>query len=176
MPMCDAFIPKGALSPSAERQLLRRVTDALLEHEGVDPSNERAQSLAWVFVHRHEMYVGGEPAQAPHYRFVCNVPEGQYNDERRAAVTAAMTRAVIDAEAGSHPDPQNRVWVFTQEVKDGQWGALGRVIRLADIYEYVVGEKGRPAAEQVLAERRRQDAEALLAGARDEEPTEPALR
>jgi phenylpyruvate tautomerase PptA (4-oxalocrotonate tautomerase family) len=166
MPMCDAYIPAGALSPSAERELLSRITDLLLEHEGVRPSNERARALAWVFVHRHEMYVGGAPARAPHYRFICQVPEGQYDDERRAAVTAAMTRAVVEAEDGSWPDPEARVWVFTYEVEDGTWGGLGgKVIRLPDLYELVLGGQGREAAEEVLAERRRQEAERLLAAA-----------
>src|SRR4030095_16694542 len=108
MPMCDAYIPQGALSPSAERELLGRITDELLEHEGVDPTNERARPLAWVSVHRPEMYVAGAPAQAPHYRFICQVPEGQYNDERRAAVTAAMTQAVVEAEDGSWLHPERR--------------------------------------------------------------------
>jgi phenylpyruvate tautomerase PptA (4-oxalocrotonate tautomerase family) len=164
MPMCDAYIPEGALSPEAERELLGRITDLLLEHEGVHPTNERARALAWVFVHRHEMYVAGEPAQAPHYRFVCQVPEGQYDDERRAAVTGAMTQAVVEAEDG-WPDPERRVWVFTNEVKDGTWGALGMTIRLPDIYEVVVGDKGREAAQEVLAARRRQEAEQLLTAA-----------
>lgn len=167
MPMLDAYIPDGALSSEAERELMGKLTDLLLEHEGVRPTNERARALAWVFVHRHEMYVAGEPAQAPHYRFVCQVPEGQYDAERRAAVTAAMTQAVVEAEDGSWPDPEQRVWVFTREVKDGTWGAFGRVTRLPDIYEAVVGPKGREAAEQVLAERRRQEAELLLAASRE---------
>lgn len=165
MPMCDAYIPQGALSAGAERELLGSITDLLLEHEGVNPANERARALAWVFVHRHEMYVSGAPAQAPHYRFVCQVPEGQYNDERRAAVTAAMTQAVAGAEHGAWPDPERRVWVFTYEVKDGTWGGLGRVMRLPDVYEFVVGAKGRELAEQVLAARRREEAELLLAAA-----------
>ena len=165
MPMCDAYIPESALSPSAERQLLGRITDLLLEHEGVHPTNERARALAWVFVHRHEMYVAGAPAEAPHYRFVCHVPEGQYNDERRAAVTAAMTQAVVEAEDGSWPDSERRVWVFTNEVEDGTWGGLGRIVRLPDIAEHVLGDKGRAAAKQVLAARRRQEADQLLAAA-----------
>jgi hypothetical protein len=135
----------------------------LLEHEGVNPTNTRARALAWVFVHRHGMYGGGEPAQAPHYRFVCQVPEGQYNDERRASVTAAMTEAVVEAEDGSWPDPERRVWVFTHEVKDGAWGGHGRVMRLPDIYEQVLGRNGRQAAEEVLAARRREEAEQVLA-------------
>ena len=40
MPMLDAFIPEGALDPDAEKKLLSRLTDLLLEHEGADPTNE----------------------------------------------------------------------------------------------------------------------------------------
>ncbi len=114
-------------------------------------TNERARALAWVFVHRHEMYVAGTPAQAPHYRFVCQVPEPQCNDERRAAVTAAMTQAVVEAEDGAWPEPERRVWVFTHEVKDGSWGAFGRILRITDIAQIVFGDKGPELAEQVLA-------------------------
>jgi len=157
--------PRALLSASAERKLLGKITDLLIEYEGVHPTNERARALAWVFVHRHEMYVAGKPADAPHYRFVCNVPEPQYNDERRAAVTAAMTQAVVEAEDGAWPDPQDRVWVFTHEVKDGSWGAFGRILRITDIAQIVFGDRGPEAAEQVLAARRRQQAELLLAAA-----------
>src|SRR6266536_644558 len=103
MPMLDACIPEGALTPEAERKLLGTCTDLLLEHEGARPTNERARSLAWVFVHRHETYVAGAPAEAPHYKFVCQVPEGQYDEKRRAAVTKAMTEALVEAEGGSSP-------------------------------------------------------------------------
>ena len=97
MPMLDAYIPEGALSPNAERELLAKITDLLLEHEGVDPSNERARPLAWVFVHRPQVYVAGAPPKSPRYRFMSQVPEGQYDDERRAGVTATMTQAVAEA-------------------------------------------------------------------------------
>src|SRR5260370_35973288 len=149
MPVCDAYISEGALSPSVERELLGRSTDLLREHEGVDPANERARILAWVFVHRHEMYVAGAPAKQPRYRFVCRVPEGQYNDERRAAVTAAMTQAVVEAEDGPWPHPELRVAVFTYEVKDRTWGGGGRILRLPDIYE--MGGAGREAFQHVRA-------------------------
>ncbi len=156
MPFCDAHISEGALSPSAERELLGRITDALLEDEGVDPTNEMGRRIAWVFVHRHEMYVAGEPAQEPRYRFVCHVPEGQYNDERRAAVIAGMTQAVVEAEDGGWPHPERRVAVFTNEIKDGTLGGAGQILKLPDIYEFFArGDESREAAEQVLAARRR---------------------
>jgi phenylpyruvate tautomerase PptA (4-oxalocrotonate tautomerase family) len=162
MPMLDAYIPEGALSPQAEDKLLARLTNLLLQHEGVDPANQAARALAWVFVHRPAVYVGGSPAAEPRYRFVCQVPEGQYNDKRRQAVTAAMTQAVADAEGGSHPDPSNRVWVFTIEIPDGTWGGFGRVIRLADIAEHVLGPDMRAPAQQWLAARQRKTAAALI--------------
>ena len=43
MPMLDAYIPEGALSPEAEDKLLAQLTDLLLQHEGVDPTNQAAR-------------------------------------------------------------------------------------------------------------------------------------
>jgi hypothetical protein len=43
------------------------------------------------------------------------------------------------------------VWVFPTEMPEGTWGAGGRVVRLADIVNYVVGD--REAAERYAARR-----------------------
>jgi hypothetical protein len=149
------------------------MTDLLLEHEGVDPANKSARHLAWIFVHRSQVYVAGAPPQSPRYLFRCQVPEGQYNDERRAAMTAAINQAVADAEDDAWPHPELRVCVFTFEVPDGTWGGGGRIIRLPDIYELVwppmSGMDGGPrdTAEQVLAARRQEEAEKVLAAANE---------
>ena len=170
MPLLDAYIPEGALEPEAERRLLARCTDLLLEHEGADPANETAQQIAWVFVHRTEVYVAGQPADAPRYRFECRVPEGQYDAERRAAATRDITAGVAEAEGGKWPAPEARVWVFTYEVPDGVWGALGQTVRLPDIAGFVLGDRGRAYGEKVLARRRREEAQAVLAAAGEAEP------
>jgi phenylpyruvate tautomerase PptA (4-oxalocrotonate tautomerase family) len=157
MPMLDAYIPAGALAPDAEEQLLARLTDLLIENEGADPSNPKVRSIAWLFVHRPEaVFVAGAPATAPRYRFIASVPEGQYDPDRRMAMVRDITDAVLDAEAGAHERDPGRVWVFTPEVPDGTWGALGRVVTLADIATFATGdpEAGRGYAEQRLAERR----------------------
>jgi phenylpyruvate tautomerase PptA (4-oxalocrotonate tautomerase family) len=167
MPMLDAFIPEGALRPEAEARLVARVTDLLLQHEGVDPTNERGRSLAWVFVHRPTVFVAGAPASRPRYRLVASVPEGQYDDERRAAVVASMTDAVLDAEEGAHPREPDRVWVLTHEVPDGTWGAGGRVTRLPDIAAFVVGDRVRAAVAEKLTRRHRAAAAAIVAAARE---------
>lgn len=157
MPMLDITIPDNALSPEAETALLGQLTDLLLLHEGVDPKNPSARLLAKVFVHRPaRIFVAGEPASAPHYRVVASVPEGQYDDERRSAMVAAVTQAVLDAEQGARPRDPMRVWVFANEIAEGTWGGNGHIHGLADITGFVLGDaqKGRQYAERRLAARR----------------------
>jgi phenylpyruvate tautomerase PptA (4-oxalocrotonate tautomerase family) len=157
MPMLDVFVPEGALSAEAERSLLSRLTDILLRNEGVDPADPRARGLAWVFLHRPAaVFVAGQPAPDPRYRVVASVPEGQFDDERRAAMVREVTDAVLAAENGAYPADPQRVWVFPTEIPDGTWGAMGRINTLADIAGYVMDdrEKGSAYAQRRLAERR----------------------
>jgi hypothetical protein len=97
MPMPGAYIPEGAVPREAEDKLLAQLTGLLLQHEAAGPATQAARELARVFVHRPTVCLGGSGAAGPRYRFVRQVPEGQYNDKRRQAVTAAMTQAVPDA-------------------------------------------------------------------------------
>jgi phenylpyruvate tautomerase PptA (4-oxalocrotonate tautomerase family) len=157
MPMLDAFIPEGALSADAEQRLLAELTDILILNEGADPTNPVVRSIAWVFLHRPAtVFVAGEPAHEPRYRFVASVPEGQFDPERREAMVRAVTEAVLDAENGAYARDPMRVWVFPTEIPDGTWGAAGRINTLADIAGLAIGdaEKGRAYAERRLAARR----------------------
>src|SRR5579859_1937152 len=141
MPMLDAYIPEGALAAEDEHELLARLTDILLEHEGADPSNPVARDLAKIWLHRPAaLYHAGQPATLPHYKIVCSVPEGQFDDKRRAGMVRAVTEAVIAAERGRYDDDRNRVWVFASEVPEGTWGGAGRIARLADIAGLVFGD------------------------------------
>ena len=158
MPMLDAYIPEGALAPASEERLLAQLTDALIVNEGADPTNPQVRSIAWLFVHRPQtVYVAAAPAEVPRYRFVASVPEGQYDPERRQAMVNAITEAVLDAEQGAYDRDPSRVWVFTPEVPDGTWGAVGRIVTLADIATFATGdpEQGREYAEQRLGQRPR---------------------
>jgi len=157
MPRLDAYIPEGALSEDAENKLLSDLTDILLRNEGADPANPAARAIAWVWLHRPaKMFVAGESAQEPRYRFEPRVPEGQFDDERRQAMVEEITEAVLDAEDGAYERNPLRVWVFPEEIPDGSWGGGGRIFRLADIAGYVLGDqqKGREYAEKRLAGRR----------------------
>lgn len=153
MPMLDAYIPQGALTETAEKELLAKLTNILLRHEGADPEDPATRSIAWVFLHHPAaVFVAGEPAAEPHYRIVASVPQGQFDDERRQAIVRAVTDAVLDAEDGAYRRNPRRVWVFAHEVPDGTWGGGGRIVTLADIVGFVMGdpERGRAYAETRL--------------------------
>ena len=154
MPMLDAYIPDGALEADAERQLLTALTDILLSHEGADPADPKARSLAWVFLHRPEsMLVAGEDPDLPRYRIIASVPEGQLDNENRASMVHAVTDAVLDAEPEGRARDPFRVWVFTNQVPEGTWGGGGTIVGLADIAGFVTGdaEAGATHAKKRLA-------------------------
>jgi phenylpyruvate tautomerase PptA (4-oxalocrotonate tautomerase family) len=171
MPMCDAYIPAGALDEDTERTLISRVTAVLVDHEIrrivdlVDDAAEterirkRASAIAWTFVHRTQTYVAGLPAEAPVYKFVCQIPEGQIDDQFAPAVNRDIMQAVADAEVGRWPHLERRIWVFVQEIPDGAWGAAGMPRHLPDIIDFVAPGMG------AIAQRRWDDKRAAQARA-----------
>ncbi|WAC91193.1 hypothetical protein [Mycobacterium sp. Aquia_213] len=156
MPMLDVYIPDQALPADAEKDLLRQLAEILIEHEGADPSDPVARSLAKVWLHRPAaMLHAGETPAAPHYKVIASVPQGQLDDARTASAFAAITNAILAAEDGRYDQDPLRIWVIGNEIPDGNWGAGGRVVRLADIAAAVLrdADKGREYAQQRLAGR-----------------------
>jgi phenylpyruvate tautomerase PptA (4-oxalocrotonate tautomerase family) len=156
MPMLDVYIPDQALPADAEKGLLRRLAEILIEHEGADPSDPVARSLAKVWLHRPAaMLHAGETPSAPHYKVIASVPQGQLDNERTASAFAAITDAILAAEGGRYDQDPLRIWVIGNEIPDGNWGAGGRVVRLADIAGAVLrdADKGREYARDRLSGR-----------------------
>jgi phenylpyruvate tautomerase PptA (4-oxalocrotonate tautomerase family) len=154
MPMLDVYIPDHALPAEVESQLLQQLAEILIEHEGADPADPVARSLAKVWLHRPAaMLHAGEKPAAPHYKVIASVPQGQLDDERTASAVAAITDAILAAEAGRYDQDPLRIWVIGNEIPEGNWGAGGRVFRLADVAGLVLrdADKGREYAEQRLA-------------------------
>jgi phenylpyruvate tautomerase PptA (4-oxalocrotonate tautomerase family) len=174
VPMIDAHIPAGALSPEAEKEMLKSVTDMVVRHEirrtvdimedeaAVEASIKRASSIAWLFVHRPEVYVAGTATEMPHYKFHIAAPESQIDDEFRAASVRDITAAVAKAEDGKWPHPEFRVWVFTSDVPDGSWGGVGTIIRLGDVLSFVLEQDVQDEGARRVADFHRDTARALL--------------
>lgn len=178
MPMCDLYIQDGALEPEAERTFVGQVSDLLVKHEvrrivdlvddpaAVQASIKRASSIAWMFVHRTDTYVAGDPVgptapRGPVYKFVVRIPEGQLDDVFIPAVNRDILTALTEAENGRWKHPELRLWVFVQEIKDGTWGAAGEVLHLADIVDFVAPGLGRVAVERWENTQRAQAADYL---------------
>lgn len=182
MPLCDAYIPTGALDPESERTFVARVTEILVEHEmrrirdlDDDPEHiaanrERAMAIAWTFVHRTDTYVAGAPVELPHYRIVASIPEGQIDDRFAPAINRDILAALIDAEGGRHPHPERRLWVVAGEITDGLWGAGGRSLHLEQIVDFVAPGWGTVAVQR-WQETQAQEAVALVRLAADQAPT-----
>ncbi len=159
MPMIDAYIPEGVLEQDHERRLIDKLTTTLLRWEGADPKDERVrnhvQSIIWVFLHRPKVFVGGDEmvSDAPRYKIVVSLPEGQFDRESRAGLVAEITNHVLDAEPSGRDRNPFRVWVFCNEIPEGAWGSGGRIFGLADISSFVFGdnEAGRAHAKKRLA-------------------------
>ena len=177
MPMCDMYIPSGALEPDAERELVKTVSDLLVFHEmrrvrelmdddkQADVSFERASSIAWMFVHRTETYVAGLPAQTPCYRFDITIPQGTVDDRFPGDVNRDIYAAVATAEAGKHPGLPRRLWTHIQERPDGFWGAGDRPLKLQNIVEFISPGMGQWAVAR-WDEQKTADAVGLVERAR----------
>jgi len=153
MPMLDVYITDGALHPGAEAALLNQITEILIRHEGFDPASQVARAASWVFLHRQAtVYVGGSPEDAPHYKVVASVPEGQLDEKARAGVIADVTEAILDAEDGAWPRDAGRIWVFPTEIPEGCWGGRGQATPLATILARLAGHDAGQA--RALAARR----------------------
>jgi len=62
------------------------------------------------------------------------VPEGSLSDARKQLMVEKVTEATLEAEGlPSNERTRMLTWVIINEVKDGNWGAAGGVVCLADI-------------------------------------------
>lgn len=136
MPMMELTIAKGALGTVRATELVDKLTRLILKWEGA-PDTPLARSIAWGFLNEVEdIRVDGKSRGNGDaaYRVYVTVPAGALSDRRKTGLVEDVTAAILDEE-GSENNERNRMRVFCviQEVPDGNWGAGGRIYRLADI-------------------------------------------
>jgi len=75
------------------------------------------------------------------------VPEGSLSEEKKNRMIELVTDAVVEAE-GYGDAVRPITWVIIEEIKDGNWGANGRAVKLEDLARLVKG--GREQVEKAV--------------------------
>ena len=75
------------------------------------------------------------------------VPEGSLSEEKKRRMIELVTDAVVEAE-GYGDAVRPITWVIIEEIKDGNWGANGQAVKLADLAKLVKG--GREQVEKAV--------------------------
>jgi phenylpyruvate tautomerase PptA (4-oxalocrotonate tautomerase family) len=141
MPIMQVQYPENALDDTRKAELARRLTDVLIAMEGgADTRGGRA--FAWVLftpVKAADWWVGGRQDDdfvEPPGRFLVHVtiPEGYMNAAHKSEVHASVNAAIIAVMGcADEPDTGKSVLVIIDEVTEGNWGAAGHTVSLAEI-------------------------------------------
>jgi 4-oxalocrotonate tautomerase family enzyme len=78
------------------------------------------------------------------------VPEGSLSPQRKQLMVEKITDATLEAEGLPNNEKTRMLtWVIINEVADGNWGAGGGIVRLADIAQaFGVGPGGAARAPE----------------------------
>jgi phenylpyruvate tautomerase PptA (4-oxalocrotonate tautomerase family) len=139
MPIIELTLAEGTLGDEDRTRLMEQLAATVSKWEGM-ADDPRVAATVWTFVDERRigsMVAGGRPPEEPRYRVQITVAEGSLDDERKSHVVAEVTRQVLEAEGSPNEVAQAaRVCCHIHEIPDGNWGAAGRVWRLADIVEF----------------------------------------
>ena len=124
--------PRGTLTAAGEREILPRLTAALLEASGAT-GNSFFTSIIGGTVHildPERVYAGG--ANRPVVMVELKLPDiGLGSVESRAAFIAAATDIVDELAAPGHD--RDNTWVNVLNAPDGGWGLAGVAYTGADL-------------------------------------------
>jgi phenylpyruvate tautomerase PptA (4-oxalocrotonate tautomerase family) len=141
MPFVEVITRRGSLSEPQRTLISQDLAAQVMAAEGA-PDTEAARSISWLVLHEVDTWViGGRPvdeSEPPRFLVRVAVPAGSLNDDRRSDMVERITRVLAQAD----DDPERlyqhpMAWVHINEVPDGNWGARGQIVRLADIATFV---------------------------------------
>ena len=124
--------PRGTLTPEGEREILPRLTAALIDVSG-QTGNGFFTSMVGGTVHLldpEDVYAGG--VNRPVVMVELKLPDvGLAEHSSRASFIAAATDVVRDLTTPDHEDED--IWVNILNARDGAWGVAGVALTNEDI-------------------------------------------
>jgi hypothetical protein len=135
--------PRGTLTPAGERDILPRLTAALIEASG-QTGNAFFTPLVGGTVHileAQQVYAGG--VNRPLVLVELKLPDiGLAAPEARAAFIAAATGIVRALTVPGHRDEDT--WINILNARDGAWGIGGRVLTNEDLVAGIMAAAATP--------------------------------
>jgi len=134
MPLVQVFTPSGSVAPEVREEVSRELLAEVMRAEGA-PYNEVAKTISWLLWHEVNAWWVGDDRMAasspPRYLVRVEVPAGSMDSDARRADIVRRATAVL---AKSEDDPSRlerepAALVLVDEVREGNWGALGQVVR-----------------------------------------------
>jgi phenylpyruvate tautomerase PptA (4-oxalocrotonate tautomerase family) len=124
--------PRGTLTPEGEREILPRLTAALIDVSG-QSGNGFFTSMVGGTIHLldpGDVYAGG--VNRPVVMVELKLPDiGLAEQSSRATFIAAATDIVRELTAPDHDDED--IWVNILNARDGAWGVAGGALTNEDI-------------------------------------------
>ncbi|QDT96713.1 hypothetical protein [Gimesia aquarii] len=145
MPVIDIQYQKGSLTEAAKAELPTRLGQIAIGYEGLEGS-QFAREFTWVYLHEmpanQVTQVSGAPPK-PIYRLRFTTLQSLLNNESKHRLGEDVTRAIYEAEgsAWNEEEAYNRVWIFFEDVREGDWIAGARINSLKGLREKLAEEK-----------------------------------
>lgn len=138
MPFIRITTLHGLLSAAEKQSIAEGLTLAVMKIEtgGLDTPQFRALSaLAFEEIPAGNWFAGGMPAEGDAAALVeIRVPDGAVDDLKREAMAKAVEEVMTaNSEAFGRTGGSRILWTHLLEIRDGNWGARGRMVRLDEI-------------------------------------------
>ncbi len=150
MPIVDLTIAEGTLSAEDRERLLDKVGRVAIDYEGLSGS-KFAEAFTWVYVHElpatHVSQISGKPPK-PLYRFTFTTLQTLLDNDSKHRLGEYVARAVYEIEGAvwDEGEAYNRVWVFFDDYRQGDWIVGATVNSIKEMREEVEKERGSAAA------------------------------
>jgi len=145
MPIIDITMPENALSDQAKALLPEKLGQIALGYEGLKGSRF-AEEFTWLYTHelpaKNVTQVAG-PLQKPIYRIRFTTLETLLDDERKKNLGVDVAHAIYELEGSqwNEQEAHNRIWVFFEDVRQGDWIAGAEVNNIPDLRKAVEQER-----------------------------------